>query len=135
MDPAAATREYPRKLLTTTAVGSRHGQVRLLFDRNMNAFGNMEFHGMRVNQRETDHFSLELGAVPDPDDVHIFLESGGDAGHGVSDQGARETMQGGLTVILANGVKFRALLLRNSPGRFTFILPASPCTAMEPGAS
>src|SRR5882672_4938144 len=38
-----------------SAVRTGHGQMRLLFHGNLNSLWNLEFHGMRVSQREANH--------------------------------------------------------------------------------
>src|ERR1700686_876929 len=96
---------------------SRYGQVRLLFHRNLNALGNMKLHRMRIPQREADHFSLQLGAISAPDDIHFLLEPRRNARNGVGHQGARETMQRGLLVVLADGVQLRTFLLERNSSR------------------
>ena len=48
---------------------------RLLFHRDLNAFGNRELDGMRIAERENDGLALDFGAIADADDVEILLEA------------------------------------------------------------
>src|ERR1700685_1004743 len=61
-------------LATLSAIGARHGEVRLLLDRHLNALGNVELDGMRIAEREADGLALKLGAVAHAHDVHFLLK-------------------------------------------------------------
>src|SRR6202030_1574350 len=73
-------------------VRTAYDQVRLLFDGDLDAFGNVEFDRVRLAEREGDHFAFELCAVADADDVEILLEAGGDAGNRIGHQSAGQAV-------------------------------------------
>ena len=81
-------------------VRAGHGHVRLLFDRDLNSFGNRKLDRMRIAEREDHVLALDLGAIADADDVQVLLEAGGDAGDGVGDQRARQAVQRAVLVRL-----------------------------------
>ena len=65
----------------------------MLFDRELNAFGNRKLDRVRIAERQHHILAFHFGAVSDADDVEILLEAGGDAGDGVRHQRARQAVQ------------------------------------------
>src|SRR5262245_46388283 len=75
------------------SIDAGHRDMRLLFDRHVDAGWDVEHNSMRIPQGEDHLFPLHLRAVPDADDIELFLEAVGDARHGVGDQAARQAVK------------------------------------------
>src|SRR5260221_12399526 len=67
--------------------------VRLLVDRDLNTLGNLKLDGMRLAERESNRFALQLRTVADADDVQVLLEALRDAVHRVGEQRASKPVQ------------------------------------------
>ena len=91
--------------------------MRLLVHGDLDAFGNREFDGMRFAESESDDFAFELSAVPDADDVEIFLEAQRDAMNRVGDERASQTVYGAMIVGDALDVQNAVLLLEGDAVR------------------
>ena len=100
-------------------VGAADNQVRLLFDGDLDAFGNLEFDRVRLAECEGDNLALEFGAIADADDVELFFEAGGDAGDRVGDQSARETVNRAMIVGVAQRIEHAIFLLEANAARNT----------------
>src|SRR5579875_977240 len=81
---AKIRRDLPDLIL----VRAGDGQMRLLFDGDLYAFGNRKFHRVRIPECEDDVLALHFGAVADAHDIELLLESLGDPRNGVGDQHA-----------------------------------------------
>src|SRR4051794_3360726 len=75
------------------AVDARHGQVRLLVDRDVDPVRDVEDDRVRVAEREDHLLALDLSAVADTDDVELFLVAVGHAGDGIGDEAAGEAVE------------------------------------------
>ena len=64
-----------RHLADELLVDARHGDVRLLLDRDVDPRRDVEHDRVRVAEREHDLPALDLGAVADADDVELALEA------------------------------------------------------------
>src|SRR6266446_8108806 len=100
-------------------------EMGLFVDRDLNAFGNLEFDGVGLAEREGYRFAFELRAVADPHDVEFFLETLRDAVNGVGDERASQAMQRALFFSGALGAEDAVFLLkgdaeRNSDSEFAF---------------
>src|SRR6266849_4173627 len=73
-------------LADLSLVRAADDEVRLLFHRHLNPFRNRKLDGMRLSERECNHFALQLRAIADANDVQLLLEAGGDAMNGVGHQ-------------------------------------------------
>src|SRR5580692_3160495 len=72
---------------------------------------------MRIPQAEYDRLALHLGAIANADDFQVAGPPVGDALDGVVDQGARQAMDSGLRVVLADGDDVPVFLLHLDSGR------------------
>ena len=66
--------------------------VRLLFDRHLNPFGNRKLDGMGFSQGEIHDFALELRAIAYAHDVEIFFEALRNAVHRIRYESASKTV-------------------------------------------
>ena len=85
---------------------------------------------VRVAQGE-DHrgLALQLGAIADADDFQFAGPALGDTFDRVVDQGAGQSMNSGLRVVLADRDQVAVLLLHAMPrGNWVSSLPLGPCT-------
>src|SRR4051794_30714970 len=72
---------------------------------------------MRVAQRERGDLSLDVGAIPDADDVQLADESGADALHRVGGQRPRQSVQRRMLVAGALDFQLARALLERDAGR------------------
>src|SRR6266849_4759125 len=112
-------------LADLSLVRAADNEVRLLLHRHLDAFRNRKLDGMRLSERESNHFALQLRAIADADDIQLFLETGGDAMNGVGHQRARESMQSAVLFGGALGGQHSVLLFERDPqwnreGKFAF---------------
>ena len=70
-------------------VCARHGQMGLLVDRDLNAFGDRKLNRMRKPQRDDEVASLHLGPITHTDNVEFLLKPSRDAGHRIGDERPR----------------------------------------------
>ncbi len=91
--------------------------MRLLLDRDLNAFGNRKLNWMRIAQREDHVLAFHLGAIADAHDVEILLESGRDAGHRVGHERARQPVQRAVFFGVALGDERAVFLLEPNSRR------------------
>src|ERR1700728_3467089 len=106
-----------RDLTDLILVRAGHGHVRLLFHRDLNSFRTRKLDRVRIAERQDQVLALHLGAIADADDVEVLLESGGDAGDGVGDQRAGETMQRAVLFGFALGGENSVFLLERNSAR------------------
>ena len=66
---------------------------------------------MRIAQRERRNLALHIGAVSGADDIQLARESGRHALHGIRGQRARQAVQRGVLVAIANDFESAVLLL------------------------
>src|SRR5271157_11372 len=92
-------------------VRAAHHDVRLLFDRNLNAIGNGKLDGVGLAEGESHGLAFQLGAIADAHDVEILLEALGDAMNGVGQKRARQPVQCAILFIIADRRQHAVLLL------------------------
>ena len=102
------------------AIDAGDGKVRLLgIDHDLDAGGQRKLNLVRKSEGKNDRvLALQLGAVPDADNVEFLAPALGDSDDSIADQRARQPMERGLFVVLALGDQAAVLLhQRNAAGK------------------
>src|SRR5580658_3041546 len=104
---------FRRHLAHLLPVDSSKSNLRLLgINGSLDASRQRIFDGMRVAQAEHYRsFALHLGAIANADDFQFARPALGHAFDRIIDQGARQSVQGSLRIVLANGDEVPVFLL------------------------